>query len=49
MVVDNLIQRSMVAQYVVPEHNTSYWVANHPDIHNGNIIVDMDKDWKITG
>jgi hypothetical protein len=37
----------MVAQYVVPEHNTSHWAAIHPDIHNANIIV--DKDWKITG
>ncbi|RDL30699.1 uncharacterized protein BP5553_10044 [Venustampulla echinocandica] len=47
IVIDNLIQRSMVAQYVVPEHNTSYWAAIHPDLHSTNIIA--DKDWKITG
>ncbi|KAI9841307.1 MAG: hypothetical protein M1837_000793 [Sclerophora amabilis] len=47
LVVDNLIQRSMVASYVVPEHNTSHWTVIHPDMHSANLIV--DKDWTITG
>ncbi|KAI9669571.1 MAG: hypothetical protein M1817_004614 [Caeruleum heppii] len=47
MVVANLIQRSMVPSYVVPEHNTSHWAVLHPDLHSANLIV--DKDWNITG
>lgn len=42
MVIDNLIQRSMVNRYVVSEHDTSPWAVVHPDIHSANIIADAD-------
>ncbi|KAK2765227.1 hypothetical protein FQN54_008926 [Arachnomyces sp. PD_36] len=47
MVIDNLIQRSMVSQYVMPEHENSYWAAIHPDLHSDNIVV--DDEWNIIG
>lgn len=47
MVIDNLIQRSMIDRYVLPEYNSSHWAVVHPDIHCANLLV--DKDWKITG
>ena len=34
------MQRSMIARYVVAEHDESPWVFVHGDLHNGNIIVD---------
>ena len=46
-VIENLIQRSKVPQYVVDLHNHSHWAVFHPDLHSGNIIV--DGDWNIKG
>lgn len=47
MVVDYLIQRSMVPKHVDTAHENSPWVFIHGDLHNGNIMI--DQDFNITG
>ncbi|RAQ68036.1 hypothetical protein COH20_011740 [Aspergillus flavus] len=44
--IDYLIQRSMIPQYVVPEHQNSPWVFVHVDLHNDNIIIDEEYNIK---
>ena len=40
LVIDYLIERSMIRQYVVKEYEHSPWVMVHPDLHHANIIID---------
>ncbi|KAE8306820.1 hypothetical protein BDV41DRAFT_582972 [Aspergillus transmontanensis] len=44
--INYLIQRSMIPQYVVPEHEHSPWVFVHVDLHNDNIIIDEEYNIK---
>jgi hypothetical protein len=40
LVIDYLIQRSLIPRYVVAEHDHNPWAVTHPDLHHSNIIVD---------
>ena len=54
MVIDYLIQRSVIPQFVVQRYDNAPWVLMHCDLHSGNLIVDEDLklkgiiDWDVT-
>ena len=54
VVIEYLIQRGMVGQFVLEEYNNAPWVLMHCDLHGGNLIVDNDLklkgivDWDFT-
>lgn len=40
LVVDYLIERSMIPHYVITQYEHSPWVVVHSDLHHANIIID---------
>ena len=39
-VIDYLVQRTLVPQFIVDEYDNSAWVFMHCDLHNNNLIID---------
>lgn len=41
-VIDYLLQRSLLSQYIVENYDDSPWVFMHCDLHNNNLIIDNE-------
>ncbi len=46
LIIDHLIQRSIIPEFVVSQYDNAPWVLMHGDLHSGNLIVDEDLNLK---